>query len=203
MCDTTAVRNTPASIPHHIYRFPRLPPATTVFGAAPLSPSTPSNYHPATTGLHGARGGYSWSAAPRSSSACALRPSLCRPSVFLVYTRRMSTPHARRPACMALHVVRIRIPKRLSSRTRDVPPRRNCLQARRAAPPAAFPSPRQSTPRWSVMCTIRRDYQRRRLSQGTVYSTPTTLRATGHATTNPLRAESDVLRHCDATSCAL
>ncbi|KAJ7748230.1 hypothetical protein B0H14DRAFT_3167122 [Mycena olivaceomarginata] len=65
---------------------------------------------------------------------------------------------------------------RLSSRTRDVPPRRNYLQ---------------SPPRWSVTCAIRRDYQRRRLSQGTVYST-TTLRATGHATTNSLRAESDV-----------
>jgi hypothetical protein len=46
------------------------------------------------------------------------------------------------------------------------------------------------------MCAIRRDYQRRRLSQAT-------LRATGHATTNSLRAESDILRNCDATSCAL
>ncbi|KAJ7794934.1 hypothetical protein B0H14DRAFT_3888538 [Mycena olivaceomarginata] len=50
-------------------------------------------------------------------------------------------PHARRPACAALDAVRIQIPKRLSSRTRDVPLRRNYLQVRRAAPPTASPSP--------------------------------------------------------------
>ncbi|KAJ7812263.1 hypothetical protein B0H14DRAFT_3150412 [Mycena olivaceomarginata] len=47
-------------------------------------------------------------------------------------------PHARRPACAALDVVRIQIPKRLSSRTRDVPPRRNYLLMRAIAPPMAY-----------------------------------------------------------------
>ncbi|KAJ7795657.1 hypothetical protein B0H14DRAFT_3888104 [Mycena olivaceomarginata] len=89
-------------------------------------------------------------------------PSLRLPGLHSTHEH----PHARRPACAALDVVRLQIPKRLSSRTRDVPPRRNYLQVRRAAPPTAIPSPRQSPPRWSVTCAIRRDYQRRHLMRG-------------------------------------
>jgi hypothetical protein len=83
---------------------------------------------------------------------------------------------------------------------RNVPLRRSYLYVRRAAPPTVFLSPRQPLPRWSVMCAIRRDYQRHRLSQETVYST-TAPHATSHATTNPLHGAHDVLRDCDVASC--
>jgi hypothetical protein len=107
----------------------------------------------------------------------------------------LQTPHtgARRaaPACAALEAVRIYSTKKPSPRTRGPPSAASHPHVRRAAPPTAFlPS------RWTVAYVIRRDYQRRWLSQGTVYST-TTPYPIPHATTNPLHAACDVLRDCD------
>ncbi|KAF8194857.1 hypothetical protein K438DRAFT_1968797 [Mycena galopus ATCC 62051] len=77
--------------------------------------------------------------------------------------------------------------------TPTVPLWRSYPHVHRAAPPTPFLPPRQSPPRWSVACAIRRHYHRHRLSQGTVYST-TAPRTISHATTTPLHAARDILR---------
>ncbi|KAF8182169.1 hypothetical protein K438DRAFT_2020960 [Mycena galopus ATCC 62051] len=64
------------------------------------------------------------------------------------------------------------------------------LHVRRAAPPTAFLSPRQSPPRRSVACAIRRA-----TSGADYHRGPSTLQYhnTAHATTNPLHAACDVI----------
>ncbi|KAJ6569828.1 hypothetical protein DFH09DRAFT_1313622 [Mycena vulgaris] len=206
-CATPPPCATPAaSTPHRICRFPRLPPPTAILGAAPLCPSTPAPL-----------------AQPQLPSA---PPPLCaalmvavlhrRRRVFLLpahYDHRSIAPLPPRYTIDTRSATGMR--RRLKHQeaivvlpatslsdeaTRDVPPRRSYPHVRHVAPPTAFLPPRQSPPRWSVACVIRRDYQLRRLSQGTVYSTITP-RAISHATMNPLHAARDVRRDRHVTTC--
>ncbi|KAF8175036.1 hypothetical protein K438DRAFT_1979920 [Mycena galopus ATCC 62051] len=162
-CTTPPPCATPtASIPHRIDCFPCLPP----------QPQHHFHHYPLAQ--------RSWS--PFLITGRALRRWMRRLSASPGYHRRRSTPTRPTPCLRTLGLL---------SRVRDVPLWRSYPHVHRAAPPTPSLPSRQSLPRWSVTCNIRRDYQRQRLSH--LYST-TTPRAISHATTNPLHAARDERR---------
>ncbi|KAF8195164.1 hypothetical protein K438DRAFT_1968495 [Mycena galopus ATCC 62051] len=161
----------------------------TIFGNAPVSPASLSRAAPSTirttTRMRNARGAVLHRRRHVLLPAHYHHRCFAPPPPWSTIDAG-APPHAPcavPPAYAALDTARVSTTKTLSSRTRNVPPRRNYLQVCRAAPTTAFlarPAP-----------AVAED----------IYST-TTLRAIVHATPDPLRAARHVLRDWDVTSCA-